>query len=69
MASPDMAKPAREVSAEPVSGSESLPSSKQLGPSIQPLIDWQVRWIARRFSVSSAMAWAVAPLVFGEARA
>jgi hypothetical protein len=67
MASTYTAKPASASHAEPVSGSEFLPSSK-LSSNTQLLADKQARWLVRRFSISSAMASAVAPHVFGEVR-
>lgn len=68
MVAPDTAKPAREVSAEPVSKVEQLGSG--LDQSNTPkAAELQARWLTRRFLLSSAMAWAVAPLAFGEVRA
>jgi hypothetical protein len=60
------ARPAPALHGEPVS-SESLRGSK-LSSNTQPLIDRQAIWLTRRY-ISSAMAWAVVPHVFGEVRA
>jgi hypothetical protein len=68
MASPETAKPATARHGEPVSNSEQLGSG--LDQSNTPRgAELQARWLTRRFLLSSAMAWSVAPLAFGEVRA
>jgi hypothetical protein len=68
MVAPDTAKPATARHGEPVSNSERLGS--ELDQSNTPrAAELQARWLTRRFLLSSAMAWAVAPLAFGEMRA
>jgi hypothetical protein len=69
MASPETAKPAREVSAEPVSKIEWLggPLNASNTPSAAKL-QAQTRWLTRRFLISAPLAAAIACLVFPETR-
>ena len=67
MASPDMTKPAREVSAEPVSKIEQVGTELVPSNNLKPA-ELQARWLTRRFLLSAPLAAAIASLVFGESR-
>ncbi len=64
------AKPATARDGEPVSKIEWLGGLLNLSDTQLPAHrQAQTRWLTRRLSISPSMAWAVAPLVFGEVRA